>query len=102
MNHHHDHNHNHNHDHSHDHNHNHDQDQDHHHDIRSELTETEKLARLLNHWIAHNQSHADTYDQWARRIKDQGDSPTADLLFEAVNATHSISKLFEKALERLK
>lgn len=92
--------------HHHDHNHGHSHDHDHEHDrrsdIQSELTDTEKLIKLLNHWISHNQSHADTYDQWARRIKDQGNPEAADLLFEAVNATHSISGLFEQALERLK
>ena len=42
---------------------------EHHHDVTSDLTFEEKLIKLLEHWLKHNQDHAHTYQEWAGRAK---------------------------------
>ena len=37
-----------------------------------EVTETEKLRKMVEHWIAHNEDHARSYRLWASRAKDAG------------------------------
>ncbi len=34
------------------------------------MNELDKLAMLLPHWMEHNNSHADTYGEWAERVSD--------------------------------
>jgi hypothetical protein len=40
-----------------------------HHEIESSLSFNEKMIKLLNHWIKHNQDHADTYLEWAQKAE---------------------------------
>jgi hypothetical protein len=48
---------------SNDHHHHHD------HDSHSEMPFDEKLLKLLNHWIKHNEDHALNYRNWAEKAK---------------------------------
>lgn len=90
------------HDHHHNHDHHHDHDHHHSHDAPSEMTVAEKLAKLLDHWVKHNEEHAGTYVTWANRAKENGLSDVESQLKEAAEKTRSISENFEAALASLK
>jgi hypothetical protein len=60
--------------HHHNHNHNHD------HDIESTLSFDEKMIKLLEHWIKHNDDHAETYKDWAKKAKEKNMDKAGALL----------------------
>ena len=100
--------HDHDHDH-HDHHHHHDQGDphhhhdDHHHDHhhkhepKSVMSDREKLAKLLDHWVSHNNDHADNYTQWSGKAEEMGLEQVARLLKDAADLTHAISDKFMRA-----
>jgi len=61
------------------------------------LTETEKILKLLHHWIHHNHDHAANYSDWARRVEATGFSEAAQRLDAAAEMTHAITREFEAA-----
>ena len=71
----------------------------HHHDheIQSSLSFDEKIIKLLEHWIKHNDDHAQTYRDWAQKAQEKNKIKTALMLEEAAEMTLSISKKFESA-----
>ena len=95
---HHDHHHHH-HDHDHhQHGHHHDHDQDHAHgqgDADRELSFKDKLVMIFDHWIKHNESHAQTYIDWGKKAQAQGLEQIAGRLDE-------IAKLSDQLTEKLK
>ena len=93
MTHHHDHEHGH---HNHDHHH-HDDQHDHHHETKSTLSLDEKLIKLLENWIRHNESHAETYRDWAQKAKADNMAQVGALLEEAADITGLTNKKFEEA-----
>jgi hypothetical protein len=63
------------------------------------MDETEKLRRLLSHWIEHNSEHALIYKGWAEKalsLDNEELSETLELLFYE---TMSLNMLFEKAIK---
>lgn len=92
--------------HDHDHKHHHHHDHKHHHhndyDIQSTLSFDEKMIKLLEHWIKHNDDHAGTYRGWAQKAKDNGLPDAASLLEDAAAMTDKISKKFEEAAVKIK
>jgi hypothetical protein len=82
------------HDHDHHHNHGH-----HDHDVKSELTFDEKLIKLLDHWLKHNQDHGGTYKDWAAKARQNRLDAVADLLEEVCVLTAEINAKFEAAAE---
>ncbi len=74
----------------------------HHHDTQSTLSFDEKMLKLLEHWVKHNEDHANTYRDWAERAK-QGDmADVCSLLKDAADMTVQINKKFEEAVELIK
>ena len=73
----------------------------HHHDheIQSSLSFNEKMIKLLEHWIKHNDDHAQTYREWAQKAKEKNKSKAALMLEDAAEMTLSISKKFESAMK---
>ena len=71
----------------------------HHHDheIQSTLTFDEKMIKLLEHWIKHNDDHAQTYRDWAQKAKEKNMCEASSLLEDAAEMTLMISKKFEEA-----
>ncbi len=105
MTHNHDHTHNSGHTHSHPHNHgdgsshNHNQQQN---STADELTTEQKLERLLNHWIAHNESHKETFITWAERAGNDSLDQIALKLEKAGQLSGEITLQLEDALKKLK
>ena len=88
MSHHHDHN-----DHHDHHDHHHHNDHDHHHDEGGDALSLEgKLAKLFDHWIRHNDSHAETYRQWQKKAEAEGMTAVAGILEEVSTMTDAITE----------
>ncbi|MBW2739526.1 MAG: zinc transporter, partial [Deltaproteobacteria bacterium] len=45
---------------------------EHNHKKHISLTFDEKLVKLLEHWIKHNDDHAENYRDWAKKTKEKG------------------------------
>ena len=77
----------------------------HHEDIHIEgqgkLSEREKLGKLLEYWIKHNEEHAKTYLDWSKKADSNSLEDVVGLLKEASEITMSINELFEKAIKKL-
>ena len=95
-----DHEHHHHHDHDHDHTHHH-HEHDHSHDETHEMSLEEKLSTLLNHWIAHNNSHLDTYRSWAEKAENAALADVAARLKETAEISEKITKTLEAALKSI-
>lgn len=80
----------------------HDHSRHHPHDVASSLSFEEKLIKLLEHWIKHNEDHAGTYGDWAEQSTAADLAAVGALLNEAAAITRSATGRFEAALELLK
>jgi hypothetical protein len=69
----------------------------HDHEVKSTLSFDEKMIKLLEHWIKHNEDHARTYRDWAQKAKEKNKNETAQLLEDAAEMTLLIGKKFESA-----
>ena len=99
MSHHHDHDHGHHHDHDHDH-HNHDHHHGHAH-THTSLSFAEKLTKLLDHWIQHNDHHAEDYRKWAQEARQNKQAAVAEQLDAAAELTDTITDKFRQAVENV-
>ena len=75
----------------------------HHHDheAHDEMPFDEKLLKLLDHWIKHNEDHALNYRKWAEKAKANGISNAAGLLEEVADMSLTINEKLEAALDIL-
>lgn len=74
----------------------------HRHDIPGTLSFAEKMIKRLEHWIKHNDDHAETYRDWAKKAK-ENDMDNIGLLLEDVAVmTGLISAKFNEALKTTK
>jgi len=82
----------------HEHHHEHDHHHDHHeHDVKSELSFDEKMIKLFDHWLKHNEDHAGTYRDWAEKARQNQLDAVAALLEEVCGLTEEINAKFESA-----
>ena len=91
--------------HHHDHDHNHDHGNDHHHGQAhsdAPLSFSEKLVKLLDHWVQHNDHHAEDYRKWAQDARENGQKEVAELLDSAAELTDTISGRFREAGGKVK
>jgi len=75
---------------------------DHTHEIQSTLSFDEKMIKLLEHWIRHNDDRAETYRDWAKKAKEKNMDEAGSLLEDAAEMTLMISKKFKEAAELIK
>lgn len=92
--------------HHHDHNHHHDHDHDHHHHdhaaTQPEMTFPEKMVKLLDHWVQHNDDHASSYQGWADQARQQHLDAVADIIEEAAEMNRVMNEKFARAKMLLK
>jgi len=74
----------------------------HHHEIQSTLSFNEKLIKLLEHWIKHNEDHAKTYKDWAVKAKEKNMVGADFLLEDSAEMTMLINKKFEEAAKLIR
>lgn len=71
------------------------------HHTPNALSFEEKLIRLVEHWIKHNEDHVKTYRDWIAQARKQGLTAAADRLEEAVSMTEATTDKFTQALSVL-
>ncbi len=79
-----------------DHSHNH----EHPHDM-APIGDREKMKKLLEHWLQHNEDHAKTYEKWADVAEESGEQEVVKALRKSAKLTREINIAFEKALRSL-
>jgi hypothetical protein len=62
----------------------------------------EKLIRLLDYWIEHNDEHGAEFSEWAQGIADPEDAGVRDELMQATEGMNEVSVRLRSALEKLK
>ena len=87
------------HDHHHGHDHHHDHDH-HHHEEPGELSFEEKLIKIFDHWIKHNESHAQTYLDWGEKAKAHGREDIAILLEDIAQLSGQLTEKLQAGLEK--
>ncbi len=65
------------------------------------LTFAEKAARLIHHWIHHNNEHAAGYRQWAAEFRRHGLAEAAEALEIAAEASAKIDQALREAAARI-
>ena len=79
---------------------------DHHHhehsENQNELPFNEKLLKLLEHWIKHNEDHAINYRNWAEKAKSNNLAEAGALMVEAAVLSQAVNEKFQKALKFVK
>ncbi|GAB4422946.1 MAG: hypothetical protein OHK0032_18220 [Thermodesulfovibrionales bacterium] len=65
------------------------------------MDEFEKLKRLLNHWMEHNNEHAETYREWAEKASSLGNEELSKTLHRLNQDTKRLNKLFEEAIQQI-
>lgn len=76
----------------------HSHDDNHSHDVISTLSFAEKMIKRLEHWKRHNDSHAETYKEWAGKAKENDMGNIGLLLEDVFEMSVRISKKLDEAL----
>lgn len=64
-------------------------------------SEKEKLGKLFQYWIKHNEDHAKTYLEWSKKADIEGLKYVVSCLEKASELTMSINKLFNEAMKKI-
>ena len=68
----------------------------HNHDSHNEIPFGEKLLKMLNPWIKHNEDHSLNYRNWAEKAKTNGHAEAGALLEEAAEMSLAVMTSFKK------
>jgi hypothetical protein len=60
-----------------------------------------KLIKLLDHWVHHNEDHANNYRDWAAKAQAAGFEDVAKILSSAADLTDKMSRQFTEAKESI-
>lgn len=82
--------------HNHDHHHHHHTDEQYNSGAK-EMPVSEKLKKMVSHWLKHNADHAVTYRRWAQRARDEGMADIAQILESVAEESQAINGDLEKA-----
>jgi len=74
----------------------------HDHETTSDLSFEEKLIIRLEHWVTHNDDHAETYNDWAQMAKENDLEEAGVLIDDVATMTLVITEKFEETLAILK
>jgi len=70
--------------------HNHDHDHDH--------SKSDRIEKIISHWIKHNDDHIQSYKDWSEKASQESLSEIADLLNEVASISLTINEKLKKAL----
>ncbi|MBS3809512.1 MAG: hypothetical protein KGY38_05095 [Desulfobacterales bacterium] len=68
---------------------------------QGEMPMSEKLKKMVEHWLKHNADHAATYRQWAERARQAGMPDVAEILEGVAKDSQAINGDLERAGEVL-
>lgn len=78
--------------HEHEHSHSHDTD-----NSKVEKNDEDKLAILLVHWIEHNKTHQESFEQWAQKAQGMDKTNTAEYIKKAVEYMERANEMLMEA-----
>jgi len=61
-----------------------------------------KLAMILEHWIKHNENHAQAYREWAQKASALSMHDVGSRIQEAADLTLAANRKFQEALQRVR
>ena len=64
--------------------------------ITEELSH-ENLSHLIEHWIEHNESHIESFREWAQRAKKDGFLQASEDIFEAAKKIEEANDYLNRA-----
>ncbi len=64
-------------------------------------TDVEKLRILIEHWIEHNEEHADEFGKWAERARASGNEAVHDDILKAIEKLRDANANLRAALKKL-
>ena len=89
--------------HDHHHGHDHDHHGHHHHEESVQgLSFEEKLVKMFEHWVKHNESHARTYLDWHDKAKARGLDEIATLLDDITRLSDQLTDKLKNGLKEAK
>lgn len=65
------------------------------------MDELARLGKLLQHWMEHNDEHAETYRDWAEKASSLGNEDLSKVLNSLHDQTKRLKDLFDEALRTL-
>ena len=65
----------------------------HEHDIESPLSFNAKLTKMLEHWLKHNNDHAQTYQRWAEEARHEGLEKIGAAIMEVKQKSEEINAI---------
>ncbi|HAM49439.1 MAG TPA: hypothetical protein DCP92_01590 [Nitrospiraceae bacterium] len=65
------------------------------------MNELEKLKKLLHHWSEHNEEHAETYRDWAKKTHALGHIDLSEILETLYRETKKLTGLLEEAQKKI-
>jgi len=68
--------------------------------ITEELSH-DNLSHLIEHWIEHNESHIQSFKEWAQKAKKDGFLEASEDILEAASKVEEANELLSKAREGL-
>jgi hypothetical protein len=63
------------------------------------MDELKKIKRLLNHWMEHNDEHAEIYRSWAEKASSLGKEELSETLKRLYRETKKLNSLFKEAIK---
>lgn len=79
--------------------HHHNHNENHSHESEALVSNKEKIVKILNHWIKHNDDHTENYIKWAGIAKGENLFEVANILEDISKMSKEMNFLFEKALK---
>ena len=68
----------------------------------SMMTDKDKLAHILHHWIEHNEAHVEEYRKWAMTAEKEGLKDVNKNIMEAIKGVEEANASLHKAMKAVK
>ena len=66
------------------------------------MTDKDKLAHLLHHWIEHNEAHIEEYRKWANTAEKEGLQEVSRHIMEAIKGVDGANSSLHRAMSVIK
>lgn len=66
------------------------------------MTDKDKLAHILHHWIEHNEAHIEEYRKWAITAEKEGIKEVSKYIIEAINGVEEANASLQNAMKAVK
>ena len=76
-------------------------DHGHDHDTVVENKDEKTLNILLVHWVNHNQSHEESFQEWVEKAKAMGKTETADCIQKAIEYMNKANEMLVEAKKHM-